>query len=498
MIVRHLSAEPVQNRSMVGISARVALLVSLVATAAATAAPQRLCRELETIEAPEAHQAVAVDGQHVYAISSRAIAKYGKRDGKLARRWESSEAQPLLHLNSGVVVDGELFCAHSNWPVQPYDNTVQVWNAETLEHDREIDLDGLDDGAITWIDRFDGAWWIVFAHYGKGNVAKTTLMRLDDKWRRKRTWSFPDEIVARFSPMSNSGGSFGPDGLLYATGHDLGECYALAAPKKGSTMRLLDVVPAPVQGQGIAWDRTQHGTLFGIRRRDRVVVKTRLSHRGEYAPLKHAMSWKRSDGPTIDAPPTRFRTDRSYSDVHSEMPKRSVIIDQFGQKHSLAAFGVSRACFLRRVGRGKRHGFCSLYFTRANHGVIELATSRAGITWHHRGPVLFPDSERDYEDESVRDPFVIWSEAHGFRMWYTAVGSARDASSICCAESDDGVHWRRGDRPGANLQLTAPADGWERGNVDRPVVTTDERDRLRLHYRGDLAGSRGTGVAVLD
>ena len=78
------------------------------------------------------------------------------------------------------------------------------------------------------------------------------------------------------SPMSNSGGSWGPDGYLYCTGHDRPEVYVLKVPDKGSVLELAETVPLPILGQGIAWDRSRPGLLYGIRRKDSQVVVSRL------------------------------------------------------------------------------------------------------------------------------------------------------------------------------------------------------------------------------
>jgi len=77
-------------------------------------------------------------------------------------------------------------------------------------------------------------------------------------------------------PMSNSGGSWGPDGYLYCTGHDRSEVYAVKIPDKGSVLELVETVPLPILGQGIAWDRSRSGFIYGIRKKDRQVVVSRL------------------------------------------------------------------------------------------------------------------------------------------------------------------------------------------------------------------------------
>jgi hypothetical protein len=82
-------------------------------------------------------------------------------------------------------------------------------------------------------------------------------------------------MVERFQEMSNSGGTWGEDGRLYATGHDEGAVFVLSVPAAGSVLTLHEVIPVGAEGQGIAWDRTVPGTLYSIiRSTGEVVVST--------------------------------------------------------------------------------------------------------------------------------------------------------------------------------------------------------------------------------
>lgn len=90
-------------------------------------------------------------------------------------------------------------------------------------------------------------------------------LRFADDWRIAEAFVYPDELVDRFEELSNSGGSWGPDGHLYITGHDLGKAYAMLLPEAGSVMRWVDTVTLDVRGQCIAWDRSaEEPTLYGI------------------------------------------------------------------------------------------------------------------------------------------------------------------------------------------------------------------------------------------
>jgi hypothetical protein len=76
--------------------------------------------------------------------------------------------------------------------------------------------------------------------------------------------------------MSISGGSWGPDGLLYVSGHDHPEVYGMRLPKMGSILELVKTIPVNIAGQGIAWDRSTPDTLYGIVRGTKEVVVSKL------------------------------------------------------------------------------------------------------------------------------------------------------------------------------------------------------------------------------
>src|SRR4029453_8769335 len=133
-------------------------------------------------------------------------------------------------------------------------------------------------GSAAWIDRFDGRWFVAFAHYdgrggepGKGSSA-STLMELDDDWRIIASYRYPEALVRRFAGRSNSGGAIGRDGTLYLTGHDPPEVYVIPLGRGASELRWLATLAAPFEGQGIAW-HVARGTLWGIERSTRTVVE---------------------------------------------------------------------------------------------------------------------------------------------------------------------------------------------------------------------------------
>lgn len=263
----------------------LALLMIALAAFQAAIAEEETFKEIRRFDAPEAVQAVAVDADHFYAIANAAIGKYDKRTGELKKQWKASEEFPLTHLNSGLVRDGKLYCAHSNYPQVPESSSIEIWDAGTLEHIGSHSL-GVYEGSLTWVDWKDDAWWAVFAHYSKPGRSSdgrdnrwTTLVKMDSKWRREAGWVFPASVLKRLDPDSCSGGGFGPDGALYCTGHDRSEVYRLAFPKGGSILTLTQTLPAPITGQGIAWDM-EHKHLYGIDRKHKQVVVSEWKETG--------------------------------------------------------------------------------------------------------------------------------------------------------------------------------------------------------------------------
>lgn len=231
--------------------------------------PSELMRKLEI---PEANQGIAVDAKHFYAIDNKTIAKYDKGTAERVAVWEGAEDGPFLHLDSGVVLDGLLYAAHSNYSGLPMTSSVEVWDVATMKH---VDTHsfGIDWGSFTWLDRHDGFWWAGFANYNRvfgnnqaayGNKYWTTVVKLNDDWQRLEAWTLPEGILERFEDMSNSGGSWGPDGRLYLTGHDPAEAYVMTLPEAGSVLKWVGTVELEIAGQGIAWDRSRPDVLYGI------------------------------------------------------------------------------------------------------------------------------------------------------------------------------------------------------------------------------------------
>jgi hypothetical protein len=97
-----------------------------------------------------------------------------------------------------------------------------------------------------------------------GHKANTLMVKFTPDFRMVESWTLPKALLDRFEDMSNSGGSWGPDGFLYLTGHDPAELYRVRLPKSGSVLEVVDIIPMNIRGQGIAWDRSQPGVIYGI------------------------------------------------------------------------------------------------------------------------------------------------------------------------------------------------------------------------------------------
>lgn len=233
------------------------------------------------IDAAEANQGVASDGTHVYAVDNSRIGKYSMATGKRVAEWQGDPAR-FPHINSCMTWDRQLVCAASNYPSVPQTSTVEFFDPRTLRHVRTVDL-GRGPGSLTVITRHAGKWWAVFANYdGKGgepgrDYRHTVLVQLDDRFQQQKTWSFPPELLEKFAPKSCSGGSWGPDGRLYVTGHDRTELYGLDVPPEGSALKLAATIAIGTAGQAIAWDPKTPWRLWSISRDRKMLVASDIA-----------------------------------------------------------------------------------------------------------------------------------------------------------------------------------------------------------------------------
>ncbi len=241
-------------------------------------------RPYKTYEVSEARQAVAVDAEYFYVINNDNLLKYTKERGELVKQWKD-ESGTLKHLNSGVIYDGLLYCVNTNYPESPMASSLEIFDTKTLEHVGNHSF-GILKGSATWVYQYQGDWFVAFANYSNRAMSEgkdnrwTTLVRFDKEWREKEGWLFPKEVIEEFGEMSNSGGVIRDNGHIFITGHDKPMIYVLSLPKMGYTLQLLDQFSFPGEGQGIAIEQVNdsESLIYGIRRKQKEVVVTRMKH----------------------------------------------------------------------------------------------------------------------------------------------------------------------------------------------------------------------------
>lgn len=220
--------------------------------------------ERSRLPSEHATQAAAADEHFVYAVAGKVIAKYDRTSGLLLGL-STGEAS---HLNSAFLNEGEVYCAHSNFPFKPEKGDIRVFDPETLKLSVFHSFTN-PPGSVTWVLKREGGWWCHFAHYGPDN-GRSVLVRYDVDWKETGRWSYPAELVKEWGAASLSGAVWQGDTLL-AIGHDKKELYRLKLPTEGTTMQWLDTVACPFPGQGIAVD-SKTGGLVGIDRAKKAVV----------------------------------------------------------------------------------------------------------------------------------------------------------------------------------------------------------------------------------
>lgn len=266
---------------------------SPVATTASAPAPKPFGRyeELRRLPAPEAGQGAFADRGFIYAINNHTLGKYAKETGRRVASWEGGDKGPFIHLNAGIVHEGRLYGAHSNYPTVPMESSVEIFDAATLQPVGAHKF-GRTDGSFTWLDRRErstlhsgGTWIACFVHYGQRGGAPgrgpehTRIVEFDAQWQPLRTWTLPPALIAKIGAKgySLSGGAFGPRGLLYATGHDEPELFVLDLPAEGKTATWLGTIPITAEGQAFGWDPVESGVLYTIGRKTREVIVGRVT-----------------------------------------------------------------------------------------------------------------------------------------------------------------------------------------------------------------------------
>jgi len=215
------------------------------------------------LKSEHAAQAAAADEKHVFAVSSTTVAMYDRATGKLL-----ASADGATHLNSAFLLEGKVYCAHSNYPKKPEMSEIRVYDPATNKlavfHEFKEPP-----GSLVWNIHDGKNWWCCFAHYG-ADAAKTVLVRFGDGFKEDQRWTFPKTVVDDWDKMSASGGIWDGDTLL-VTHHHHKVLYRLKVPKDGKELELVEALTSPFPGQGIATD-PKTGGLVGIDRSAKKVV----------------------------------------------------------------------------------------------------------------------------------------------------------------------------------------------------------------------------------
>jgi hypothetical protein len=239
--------------------------------------------ELGRWSIPEANQAAAVDAAHFYGIGNRTLVKHRKDTGERVAEWSSPKEGPIVHFNFGYVDGRRLVLSHSNFPQLPPASSIEVHDTRSLQLIESHSL-GVRPGSLTWAVRHRGSWWGCFAYYNDQgtmpgyNQRSTYLGEFDDRWQMLRSWLFPEAFIATWGESSSSGGDWGDDGLLYATGHDAPELHVMRLPRQGVVLEHVTTLAVPFEGQGWAWDRSARGqrVIYGISRARKEVIAAQI------------------------------------------------------------------------------------------------------------------------------------------------------------------------------------------------------------------------------
>jgi hypothetical protein len=237
--------------------------------------------ELKRFPAKEANQGVVADEEFLYVISNSAIGKYRKETFERVGGWKQEKGGPIIHMNAGMIRDGKLYCAHSNFPGMPMVSSVEIFDTDTLKHAGSQSL-GVGEGSLTWIIWRENHWLACFAQYNSSKAKTgrdnswTQVVKFDDQWRRVAGWVFPADLIERFESNSSSGGAFGPEGKLFVTGHTAKELYVVEFPEAGSVLKWTDTIPISAGGQAFCWDPKKLEVLYTINKATSEVIVSRV------------------------------------------------------------------------------------------------------------------------------------------------------------------------------------------------------------------------------
>ncbi len=178
-----------------------------------------------------------------------------------------------------------LVLSHSNFPQLPPASSLETHDTRTLQL-IESDSLGVRPGSLTWAVRHRRSWWACFAYYNdKGTLPgfdqrSTYVGEFDDRWQMRRSWLFPPEFIATWGESSSSGGDWGDDGLLYATGHDAPELHVLRLPRQGVVLEHVATIDVPVRGSGLGLGSQRSRRADHLRHQPRSQGSGRRTHPG--------------------------------------------------------------------------------------------------------------------------------------------------------------------------------------------------------------------------
>ncbi|WP_052480870.1 hypothetical protein [Gilvimarinus agarilyticus] len=221
---------------------------------------QLKAQTLNTFNAPEADQGVAVDDQYFYPVDNAVIGKYRKDNGEFVARWTGTRTRPVRHINSCYARDQQLWCANSNYSEIPIASSVEVFTTDPLQPHKSHSLGLTDAGSLVWFEHWQDGFIAGFAHYSKkgGESFKgseySSIVSYDDRWRRTGGWALPPSLVNMMAPYAASGGAIGPGGYLYLMGHDAPQMYVMGLPSMGPELVHLATIDLQAQGQAFSFD----------------------------------------------------------------------------------------------------------------------------------------------------------------------------------------------------------------------------------------------------
>lgn len=264
--------------------------------------------QTRAIPAEEAFQAAAADKEFVYAISNQSVGKYSRTTGE---RVAVSKGE-AKHLNSGFFWNGQLHCAHSNYPLKPEQSQIKALDTQSMQLSTRKDFGDIG-GSLTWVLRHEDHWWCNFAYYGAEND-RTFLVKFDDEWREQDRFAYPLELISELGAYSLSGGVWRGENL-FVTGHDDAVLFQLRLPESGDVLEYVGRQDIPFTGQGIASDPFTGG-LVGINRSKRLMVFA--EQEASWLPIR-VLSYNIHHGEGIDSQLDLERIARTIASVEPDL-----------------------------------------------------------------------------------------------------------------------------------------------------------------------------------